>query len=88
MSSHEPMRQFELRRIQELLTVLERMAAGDTHIRLPLSAQGDELDAIAHAINVLADELRWTHERMLESERREMAEIRKRDRGMTGGKGA
>jgi hypothetical protein len=61
---------FDRKRVQAILTLLERMAAGDTGVQLPLSDNRDELDAIAHAINVLSDELRYTSARMAEAERR------------------
>ena len=56
--------------------MLERVAAGDPETRLTLSPLHDELDAIAFGINVLADELRWTHARMIESERARANELR------------
>ncbi len=43
------------------------MAAGDESVMLPLSPARDELDAIAHGINVLADELRWANARANEA---------------------
>ena len=49
---------FERRRVHALMAALEAIAAGDYSRKLPLSQQGDELDAIAHAVNVIADELR------------------------------
>jgi methyl-accepting chemotaxis protein len=61
---------FDRTRFQALLTLLERMAAGDTTVHLPLTSNRDELDAIAHAVNVLSDELRWASARMAEAERR------------------
>ena len=60
---------FDRGRVQALLEKLEAMAAGETQTALPISPEHDELDAIAYAINVLAGELRWTHERMIEAER-------------------
>jgi signal transduction histidine kinase len=60
--------EFDSDRVAELLKVLEVMAAGDTQKRLPISARHDELDAIAHAINVLVGELGWTTERVLEAQ--------------------
>jgi ABC-type molybdate transport system ATPase subunit len=62
-------------RVQAILELLERMAAGDTTVQLPLSDKRDELDAIAHAVNVLSDELRWASERMAEAERRRVAAL-------------
>src|SRR5262245_63494455 len=59
---------FERDRLADLLTVLEQMAAGDTQKRLRISSRHDELDAIAHAINVLVGELGWTTERVLEAQ--------------------
>ena len=50
--------QFQRKRVHAILAGLEAMAAGDFEHKLPLSQNGDELDAIAHAINVIADELR------------------------------
>ena len=49
---------FERRRVHALMAALEAIAAGDYSRRLPLSPQGDELDAIAHAVNVMVDDLR------------------------------
>src|SRR5262245_8375636 len=60
---------FARERIRALLDTLERLAAGDTHASLEVSAAHDELDAIAFGINVLADELRWAHARITEAER-------------------
>ena len=71
---------FDRKRVQALLTLLERMAAGDTTVTLPLSDHRDELDAIAHAVNVLSDELRYTSARMAEAERRRVDALLK-DRG-------
>ena len=60
--------EFESERVAEFLRVLELMAAGDTHKRLEISARHDELDAIAHGINVLVGELGWATRRMLEAQ--------------------
>jgi len=54
-------------RVSALLQRLERMAAGDENVMIPLSPSRDELDAIAHGINVLADELRWANARASEA---------------------
>ena len=64
-------------RVDAILKLLERMAAGDTTVLLPLSDNRDELDAISHAINVLSDELRYTSGRLVEAERRRMAALLK-----------
>ena len=61
---------FDRTRFNAILTLLERMAAGDTTVLLPLTDKGDELDALSHAINVLSDELRYTSARMAAAERR------------------
>lgn len=53
----KPTLTFERKRVHAILTGLEALAAGDLSQRLPLSSEGDELDAIAHAVNVIADEL-------------------------------
>ena len=60
--------EFDSDRLAELLRVLEVMAAGDMRKRLPISDRRDELDAIAHGINVLVGELGWTTERVLEAQ--------------------
>ena len=65
------------KRLQAILTLLERMAAGDTTVLLPLTENRDELDAIAHAVNVLSDELRWTSAKMAEAESRRVAALLK-----------
>jgi CheY-like chemotaxis protein len=44
-------------RIAPLLEVLERMAAGEHGLRAPISGAHDELDAMAHAVNILVGEL-------------------------------
>jgi methyl-accepting chemotaxis protein len=54
---------FSRRRMQRILAELEAYAAGDLHNAMPLSPDGDELDAIAHAVNVLADQLREARRR-------------------------
>jgi HAMP domain len=60
---------FDRARVEAILVLLERMAGGDMTAKLPLSDKRDELDAIAHAVNVLSDELRWMSARMVEAER-------------------
>jgi signal transduction histidine kinase len=60
--------EFDRDRFAGLMKVLEQIAAGDTKKRLPISSRHDELDAIAHAINVLVGELGWTTERVLEAQ--------------------
>ena len=67
---------FERSRIVQLLARLERMAAGDP-TRLPLSKARDELDAIAHGVNVLADEVQWTNARISDAERKRAAELQR-----------
>ena len=59
---------FEDDRIAKFLEELELMAAGDTERRLEISDRHDELDAIAHGINVLVGELGWATARMLEAQ--------------------
>jgi len=63
-------------RIAALIDLLEVIAAGDTRKRLPLSAAGDELDAIAYGINVLVGELGWATARMVEAQEARAAELR------------
>ena len=54
---------FSRRRLQRILAELEAFAAGDLDNAIPLSPQGDELDAVAHAVNVLVDQLREARRR-------------------------
>jgi methyl-accepting chemotaxis protein len=75
VSDSDDMLRFDRARISELLENIERLAAGDMTAALPVSTErGDELDAIAHAVNMLADELRWTSERKAEVERQRLVE--------------
>jgi signal transduction histidine kinase len=62
-----PRLEFARDRFAELLDVLERMAAGDTRLRLKISASHDELDALAHGVNVLVGELGWATARAVEA---------------------
>ena len=68
--------EFARDRVAEFLEVLEHMAAGDTLLRLKISASHDELDALAHGVNVLVGELGWATARAVEAheERAIMAE--------------
>jgi signal transduction histidine kinase/CheY-like chemotaxis protein len=63
-------------RVAELMRVLELMAAGDIERRLPISELHDELDAIAHGINVLVGELAWTTKRTIEAQEEKAIELR------------
>jgi hypothetical protein len=56
--SQEPTLAFARKRVHAILAALEAAAAGEYATRLPLSKAGDELDAIAHGVNVLLDELK------------------------------
>jgi C4-dicarboxylate-specific signal transduction histidine kinase len=46
-------------RMELLLRALEAMAGGDVRCQAPISDQRDELDALAHGINVMAGELHF-----------------------------
>jgi two-component system sensor kinase FixL len=76
VSDEHDVQTFARDRIQSLLDTLERVAAGDTETSLTISPRHDELDAIAFGINVLADELRWAHARISESDRIKTDELR------------
>ncbi len=67
MNDSRPTTVFDPGRVAALVERLERMAAGDESEMIPLSSSRDDLDAIAHGINVLADELRWTNARASEA---------------------
>ena len=68
VTSSRPPIELSSDRVFEFLRVLEVMAAGDTGKRLPISAEHDQLDAIAHCINVLVSELGWATARVLEAQ--------------------
>jgi PAS domain S-box-containing protein len=68
MKANDPRRRFASHRFSEFLKTVELMAAGNTRMRLPISADHDELDAIAHAINVLVGELAWATARAIEAQ--------------------
>jgi PAS domain S-box-containing protein len=76
MTGSDPRFAFDRERVWQLLTLLERLAAGETQELLPISPAHDELDAIAHGINVLIGELGWATACFLEAqqERAAMAE--------------
>src|SRR5262249_42098088 len=50
---------FDRARFEALLELIESMAVGDLERQIPLSRQRDELDALAHGVNVLSSELRF-----------------------------
>jgi signal transduction histidine kinase/CheY-like chemotaxis protein len=54
-------------RVADLLEALEQMAGGDHARRAPISSAHDELDAIAHAVNVLVGELQYASRGLRES---------------------
>jgi hypothetical protein len=60
--------EFASSRIAKFLAEVELMAAGDMQRRLEISDRHDELDAIAHGINVLVGELGWATARMIEAQ--------------------
>jgi len=78
MKTDPSRRRFASDRVSEFLKTVELMAAGDTGLRLPISAEHDELDAIAHAINVLVGELAWATARAIEAQ--EIAAKKRSDR--------
>src|SRR5262245_3937815 len=67
MNGDGPTLQFERDRVVEFLKVLELIAGGDTARRLKISSSHDELDAVAHAVNVIVSELSWTTSRVVEA---------------------
>jgi len=56
-------------RMNGLRSLLEKMICGDLDIRLPMSDKRDELDAIAFGINVLAGEIRYRQEQLIQTEK-------------------
>ena len=68
MTPARPTLEFSRDRIAEFLNILEAMACGDTGKRLMISDRHDELDAIAHGINVLVSELDWATARVIEAQ--------------------
>jgi signal transduction histidine kinase/ActR/RegA family two-component response regulator len=67
VSGQPPRLEFAGERMAEFLRVLELMAAGDIGQRLTISDQHDELDALAHGVNVLVGELAWATAREIEA---------------------
>jgi signal transduction histidine kinase len=63
-------------RFERLLQRLEEMAAGDLTEPLPLSSNGDHLDALAFGINVLVGELRWSHAKARATEAKQAEALR------------
>ena len=51
----------EDRRLEQLLTLLGRMAGGDLSLRIPTSSARDKIDAIAFGVNILADEVQFRY---------------------------
>ena len=45
-------------RVGEILALIQRVAAGDLRARLDPSEAGDDLDAIAEGLNMLAEEVK------------------------------
>ncbi|MES2963454.1 MAG: ATP-binding protein [Bdellovibrionota bacterium] len=58
-------------RLESMLTTVQEMAGGDLSRRLPISAERDACDAIAFAINILADEVQFRYD----SDARKAAEL-------------
>ena len=50
---------FDRKRFESMVDAIENMAVGELWQAIPLSADRDELDAMAHGINVLSSELRF-----------------------------
>jgi signal transduction histidine kinase len=73
MTPEKPPVEFGGDRVAEVLEVLERMAAGETSLRLAISDRRDELDALAHGINVLVGELAWVTARAVEAHQQRAA---------------
>jgi signal transduction histidine kinase/ActR/RegA family two-component response regulator len=67
VSGQPPRLEFADERMAEFLRVLELMAAGDTRQRITISDRHDELDALAHGVNVLVSELGWATAREIEA---------------------
>jgi signal transduction histidine kinase len=67
--------QFDRDRVVSFMETLERMASGEVDARLPISPRHDELDAIAHRINVLVGELSWAADRARQAQEQKAAEL-------------
>jgi signal transduction histidine kinase/CheY-like chemotaxis protein len=68
-------RPFSADRVAGLLSTLERIAAGEIGLRLSMSDAHDELDAIAHGINVLVGELAWNMAQALKTQEARAADL-------------
>ena len=50
---------FDRARFERVVDSIENMAVGELWQEIPLSPERDELDALAHGVNVLSSELRY-----------------------------
>ncbi len=60
-------------RLEEIISVLEKMASGDMSLRLKITDKRDHVDALAFGINILADEI--VYKQQLEQKRRHDLEL-------------
>jgi two-component system, sensor histidine kinase len=61
-------------RLEQMLGLLARMAAGEVELRIPVSQASDQLDAMAYGINILAQELTYCLS-LLKEEKRVLSEV-------------
>jgi signal transduction histidine kinase len=66
----------ERRRLDELLSQIEQIAAG-RHEPIPLSDRGDLVDALAFGVNVIVGELNWSHRLAREAEAQHAESLRR-----------
>lgn len=65
------------KRLDGLLHLLEQMAGGDLKIRLPITPNRDEVDALAFGVNLLADEVQFK-QKLEENRRADLEEAQKK----------
>lgn len=63
-------------RLDELLASAERMAGGDVEHRAAISPAHDEIDALAHALNVVVGELRYSSDQLARTKEQSAARER------------
>ena len=65
MNEHDSMK--ESKRMNELLEVIQKIAAGDLTVNVSLSENQDEIDALATGINLMIEEIKIKEDDLKES---------------------
>jgi len=73
---HERLYYHSKKRIEEILKAIERIAAGELNVSLPISEKADEYDALSTGINIMVEEIN-EKTKQLNSKIEEIEEARK-----------